>query len=256
MVSTPAPSASAILDRQLRQHTLVVSIALHLVPGALGTLFYVLIAPIAMRLGFPPLLAIYTASVAIITFELGYLLAQGKQHTGRLSLRDIVLYKAPLPVWQYAVLVPLVLAWAILASGLLAPIDTFVAHTLFAWLPDWYLFTDVPHYARFYSHSVLIITLVVGLVLNGIAGPLVEELYFRGYLLPRLARFGRWAPVINVVLFSLYHFWSPWQFVSRVLVVLPWAYIGWWKRNIVLGMISHCLLNFIGTLVLFAGIFR
>jgi hypothetical protein len=60
-------------------------------------------------------------SVVIITFELGYLLAQGQQHTGRLSLRGIVLYKAPLPVWQYAVLVPLVLAWAILASGLLAP---------------------------------------------------------------------------------------------------------------------------------------
>src|SRR6185436_18805015 len=135
MFSTPASSASALLDSELPQHTLVASIALHLVPGALGTLFYVLTAPIAMRLGFPPLLAIYTAIVVIITFELGYLLAQGKQHTGRLSLRAIVLYKAPLPVWQYAILVPLVLAWAILASGLLAPIDTVVAHTLFAWLP-------------------------------------------------------------------------------------------------------------------------
>ena len=92
MFSTPAPSASAILDSELRQHTLVASIALHLVPGALGTLFYVLTAPIAMRLGFPPLLAIYTAIVVIITFELGYLLAQGKQLTGRLSLRAIVLF--------------------------------------------------------------------------------------------------------------------------------------------------------------------
>src|SRR5215208_3379844 len=115
MVSTPAPSAPATLDRELPQHTLVASIALHLVPGALGTLFYVLTAPIAMRLGFPPLLAIYTAIVVIITFELGYLFAHGKQHTGRLSLRDIVLYKVPLPVWQYTVLVPVVLAWAILA---------------------------------------------------------------------------------------------------------------------------------------------
>jgi hypothetical protein len=92
MFSTPALPAPTTLDSQLRQHTLVASIALHLVPGALGTLFYVLTAPMAMRLGFPPLLAIYTAIVVIITFELGYVLAQGKQHTGRLSLRAIVLY--------------------------------------------------------------------------------------------------------------------------------------------------------------------
>jgi membrane protease YdiL (CAAX protease family) len=256
MVSTPAAPAPATLDSEFRQHALLPSIALHLVPGALGTLFYVLSAPFAMRLGFPPLLAIYTAIMVIVTFELGYLLAQGKQHTGRRSLRGIMLYQAPLPIKQYAVLVPLVLAWAILASSLLAPLDMFVAQTLFAWLPDWYLFTDVPNYAGLYTHSALIVTLVVGLMLNGIVGPLVEELYFRGYLLPRLARFGRWAPIINVVLFSLYHFWSPWQFVSRVLVVLSWAYLAWCKRNITVGIISHCLLNFIGTLVLFAGIFR
>jgi membrane protease YdiL (CAAX protease family) len=256
MVSKPAPPAAAILDGGLQQHTLLLSIALHLVPGVLGTVFYVLSAPMAMRLGFPPLLAIYSAIVVIIAFELGYLLAQGKQHTGRLSLPGVMLEQARLPARQYAVWVPLVVVWAILASGLLAPLDMLVAHALFAWLPDWYLFADVPHYAALYTHSALILTLVVGLVLNGIAGPLVEELYFRGYLLPRLARFGHWAPLINVVLFSLYHFWSPWQFVSRVVVVLSWAYLAWWKRNITVGIISHCLLNFIGTLVLFAGIFR
>jgi membrane protease YdiL (CAAX protease family) len=29
------------------------------------------------------------------------------------------------------------------------------------------------------------------LILDGFAGPIVEELYFRGYLLPRLSRCGR-----------------------------------------------------------------
>jgi membrane protease YdiL (CAAX protease family) len=256
MISTPASHAPAILDGGLQQHTLVSSIILHLLPGALGTVFYVLTAPMTVRLGFPPVLAIYSAIVVIIAFELGYLLAQGKHRTGRLLLPRIAPEQARLPTWQYAVWVLLVLVWAILASGLLAPLDTLVAQTLFARLPDWYLFADVPHYGALYTHAALIVTLIVGLVLNGIAGPLVEELYFRGYLLPQLARFGRWAPLINVVLFSLYHFWSPWQFVSRVAVVLSWAYIAWWKRNITVGIMSHCLLNFIGTLVLFAGIFR
>jgi AcrR family transcriptional regulator len=42
----------------------------------------------------------------------------------------------------------------------------------------------------------------------------VEELYFRGYLLPRISRFGGWAPVINCCLFALYHFWQPFNLPS------------------------------------------
>ena len=42
------------------------------------------------------------------------------------------------------------------------------------------------------------------LLINVILGPVTEELYLRGYLLPRLYRFGIWAPLINISLFSLY----------------------------------------------------
>jgi hypothetical protein len=34
-------------------------------------------------------------------------------------------------------------------------------------------------------------------------------------LLPRISRFGGWAPLINTVLFSLYHFFTPWQLLGR-----------------------------------------
>ena len=55
-------------------------------------------------------------------------------------------------------------------------------------------------------------------LLIGIIGPTVEELYFRGPLLPRIDRLGAWAPVLNSGLFALYHFWSPWQLPVRLLV--------------------------------------
>jgi hypothetical protein len=64
--------------------------------------------------------------------------------------------------------------------------------------------------------------------------------------------FGSWAPLVNVVLFSLYHFWTPWNFLSRVVLLAPMVYLVRWKRNIYIGMIAHCLLNLIGTTVLFA----
>ena len=93
---------------------------------------------------------------------------------------------------------------------------------------------------------------IVYLLLNELAGPIVEELYFRGHLLPRISRLGRWAPLLNVLLFSLYHFWTSLMFFSRVVLLVPMVHGVWWKRNIYLGMIAHCLLNLIGTLVLFA----
>ena len=68
-----------------------------------------------------------------------------------------------------------------------------------------------------YSPWVLIPAAVLLVLINGIAGPIVEEMYFRGYLLPRLERFDKWAPLINLSLFSLYHFWAPWQVFSRIL---------------------------------------
>ena len=66
-------------------------------------------------------------------------------------------------------------------------------------------------------------------------GPIVEELYFRGWLLPRLERFGRCAPVLNAALFSLYHVWAPWQVVSRFVAVLPFIGAVWLQRNVYLG---------------------
>jgi hypothetical protein len=74
-------------------------------------------------------------------------------------------------------------------------------------------------------------------------------LYFRGYLLPRIERFGKWAPLINLSLFSLYHFWTPWEFLSRIILLLPWVYVAWRKRNIYLIMTAHCAANTLGWLL-------
>lgn len=240
------------MDDGLQHHTLARILGLHLLPGVLATAVYVVVAPWLMRLGFPALLAAYVVVPGVvIPCELGYLLVQARRAHGRPSLRDVVHYREAIPAWQYAAFVPLLLVWAMVASGLLMPLDAFLAGSVFAALPDWFVFGDLPAYPTVYSRTILVATMVIGLVVNGLAGPVVEELFFRGYLLPRLARFGRWAPLLNVVLFSLYHFWTPWQLVSRIAVLVPMVYAVWWKRNIYLGMITHCTLNSIGLLLTF-----
>ncbi len=72
---------------------------------------------------------------------------------------------------------------------------------------------------------------------------LVEELYFRGYLLPRIPASQKWAPLINVVLFSLYQFFPPWQSITRILDLLPVVYVTSRKRSVYVSIFTHCLLN-------------
>ena len=230
------------------QHSIGRSVVLHLLPGALITLFFVLTAPVARGLGLPSLLAIFLAiPFVLIPFELGYLLREGRRRNGRLSLEGVVLYRQPIPSWQFALLVVGLFLWSGVAFALVGLLDAPLIVAFFRWLPDWFfLDEDLSAYAR----PVLLGTWVLGLVGNGLAAPIVEELYFRGYLLPRIARFGGWAPLINTVLFSLYHFFTPWQLLGRILALLPMVYVVWWRRNIYIGMAVHCLGNTVTMLAL------
>jgi hypothetical protein len=238
---------------EMQGHSTLQSIVLHLLPGAIATAVYVLMVPFAAALGYPSITVLYLPMIlTVIVVELGYLLVQGRKRNGSLSLNGIVNFREPVPWWQYVIFPILVVVWGVIVTGLVSPVDNLVLTGLFAWLPDWYTLQNLFEIPQAYSRGILLFTAVSAVILNGVIGPVVEELYFRGHLLPRMSGLGRWAPLVNVVLFSLYHFWTPWNFLSRVLLLAPMVYLVWWKRNIYIGIIAHCLLNLIGTTVLFA----
>jgi CAAX protease family protein len=222
------------------QHSLARTLVLHLLPGVLMVAFYVLAAPLVRGLGFPSLMAIYLAILfVLIPFELGYLFYRARRNGS--SLGSVVLYREPVPRTQFVALVLGLFLWSSIFYVLVyPPLDAFFVESVFSWLPD--SFFLVEDFAR-YSTAALVITWVLGFVVNGIAGPVVEEVYFRGYLLPRISRFGAWAPLINTVLFSVYHFFTPWQNVGRILGLLPLVYAAWWKRSIYVSMGAHVLGN-------------
>jgi membrane protease YdiL (CAAX protease family) len=74
------------------------------------------------------------------------------------------------------------------------PVDNLLAQTLLGWAPTWYLRPIDVDLVGSYSRPAWVVTLVGYLVLNGLIGPVVEELYFGGWLLPRMTGLGRWAP--------------------------------------------------------------
>jgi len=221
---------------------------LHLVPGALAALVFVILADPVQAAGYPPLAALLIAIVLVIVpFELGVVLYAGRGENGLLSA---IPYRDRMSARDWLLLVPALLIVGIVGFGVLGLLEPPIRDSLFGWLPEWFVNPLPIDDIAGYSSTAWTITLSAYLLLNVLIGPFVEELYFRGYLLPRMGQFGRWAPLVNVVLFSLYHFWSPWQFLSRVAGVAPLAYGVWWKRNVYLGAAVHILLNGIGTVTL------
>jgi membrane protease YdiL (CAAX protease family) len=227
------------------QLTLPRLLALFLVPGAFMTVAYAVIAPFIETAGFPPIAALLLAIlIVLVPFELGVVLRAGRGNP--LRIRSVVPYRRPLPIRDWLWLVPVLIVTAFVGFGLSMAIEPTVIDGLFGWLPDWFVRPIDPDRVGDYSREAWLVTLAAYLVLNGFVGPIVEELYFRGYLLPRMAWMGRWAPLVNVSLFSLYHFWSPWQLLGRILGFGPTVYAVRWKENVYLGMVVHCSLNTLG----------
>jgi membrane protease YdiL (CAAX protease family) len=131
-----------------------------------------------------------------------------------------------------------------LASGLLIVslsfVSNFLRQSLFGWWPSMYdLGVDLSPYSR----STLITSFIVNFLVISLAAPITEEIYFRGYLLPRLSRFGLWAVPMHSILFALFHVWSPWMAVARAVGLMPLVFVAQKKQNIYIGMIAHILVN-------------
>jgi uncharacterized protein len=228
------------------QHRLATSVLLHLLPGIALTLFIVLAAPTVESLGFPAVFALFAGiGLVIVPLELGYLLAHAKRTTGTFSLRETVGYREKLPRRTFLRRATALAAWFLLWLAIsTAFVDRWLADTLFSWMPDALLqFSRVSEAGEPLATATLVVVVAVAFVLNGVVGPVVEELYFRGHLLPRIERFGRGAPVMNTVLFLLYHLWTPWQVPLRVVGLLPTVWMTWRTRSLRLSIAVHVTVN-------------
>lgn len=85
------------------------------------------------------------------------------------------------------------------------------------------------------------------LVLVSLLAPIVEELFFRGLLLPRMRKaFGRFDWVVNGTMFGLYHLHQPWGMPASVLDgVLAQALPTKRYRSTWMGLITHTLPSFV-----------
>ncbi len=246
------------------QHSIRYSIWLHLFPGILvligiftfsQSMFY---NALGINPALGPVFGFIMAILLILCpIEFGWLLFEGKKHNGKWTLKGVINYTEKSPNWQYFVVVPLLIGYTLLMFVIIAPsIQPIIVDTFFAWWPEEYNFQNVfQDPAPLSGYRAAKMLAVLFLIVNGILAPLVEELYFRGYLLPRLEHTRNWAPLINAVLFSIYHFFSPWENPVRILGLLPIVYWVWWKKDIKFSIFQHTISNSIGGIILMMVVF-
>ena len=223
-------------------------IGLHLLPGLIIVSFYAAIAWFLRPLELPSLLPLALAiPISLIPVELGILLYQGKRLHGRYTLRGVLPYTEALSWKSYAFWIPVTFLASLALFIVVGLTDGFMYETFFSWWPAWMN----PDYGSLLGANPTALwgTLIMLMLMGNWLGPAVEELYFRGYLLPHMEHLGRWAAVLNSVLFACYHFWSPWYIISRSAGMMPIAFVTRYKRNAYIPLVVHCTLNTVGTLL-------
>jgi uncharacterized protein len=117
-------------------------------------------------------------------------------------------------------------------------VDEPLRAALFGWMPslDWGL-------GGSYSRGVLLVTFALAAPFVVLLESTVEEIYFRGFLLPRMGYAGRWAVSLRSLLFALYHVWMPRRIFSLAVGILPLVFGVRRTRNIYVGIIPHMLFN-------------
>ncbi len=200
---------------------------------------------IQFRATIPPFFSLMVIILVIlIPSELGIILSFSKKENGKRNLRSAFIEQENLSAKEIIGISMILVVFAAMIFTFISPIETnFMFTTIFRNVPEYFKLADFFNNYENYSKEIVLTSLVIYAIGNGILGPIVEELYFRGLIMPRINRFGKWTPIIITLLFSAYHLFSPWENITRIIACFPFVYCVYKKKNIFIGMVVHCTLN-------------
>jgi membrane protease YdiL (CAAX protease family) len=240
-----------IMNQQLAYEKLSIPkiLIMSFVSAGVITLLYITAMRSHLFDGVLPNIAVFSifGISGLLFTQFGFMLHYAKKAHGSYSIKNILGLRTKLRLREYLIWVPILVFGMAAILMITNPIGAFIQDRLFAWIPDWFLFeTDLSGY----SSAAVSVTFILILLCTSLIGPITEELFFRGFLLPRMAWLGRWSVLVNAVVFAAYHFWSPWQIIPRILMLLLLVHVVKKKDSLMLGILAHCILNILGDVII------
>ncbi|MDE7218907.1 MAG: CPBP family intramembrane metalloprotease [Oscillospiraceae bacterium] len=195
----------------------------------------------------------------LVPIELAVILRASKREYGKYSLQSAFIGQEKGSIWEVLIIAFVFFGIAGLLSAFIAPIEDQVLaelrNNVLNSLPRGFDWTNY-EYLRTFSKPMLMITCAYYGIFNVLIAPITEELFFRGYLTSHYAKQTSFTPIIISILFSLYHFWLPFNNIFRILAFTPVAYAAYKKRNLYISVCFHCLCNLYSVLSFILEVFR
>lgn len=215
------------------------------IPSLIGMLLYVFLGK--MQNNIPSLLLFcICAGIIVIPFEL-YIIHKNKSNLWN---------KSRLKWWQLIIIVGILFGIAGLGAMIITPLE----HNLFSNVIDkingvmpTYFSWDPGNLVN-YSNIMIIITCVSYFLLNVIIYPVIEEFFFRGVLTNKLKKYGYLAPIFVTIVFSIYHFWLPFDNLFRIAVFMLPSILAYKYNDIRISIGFHCTCNLYSTISFILGI--
>lgn len=185
-------------------------------------------------------------TVILVPIELGIILFASKKEYGSYSLKSAFTGQGKVSVWKTLLIALFFCSLAGLWSAFVAPLENKLLEplrqALLSHLPVGFDWQNID-YIKTFPESVILITCIYYGLFNVIIGPVTEELFFRGYLTSHFRIQNAFTPILITILFSLYHFWIPFNNIFRILAFAPVAYVAYKTKNIYISICFHCMCN-------------
>lgn len=185
-------------------------------------------------------------TIILVPIELGIILFASKKEYGTYSLKSAFVGQERVAVWKIIIIAFVFFGIAGLLSVWIAPIENKIfaemRSAVLNCLPIGFDWTNY-EYLQSFSKPILVLLCVYYGFFNVLLGPITEEMFFRGYLTSHYEKQNAFTPILITILFSLYHFWLPFNNVFRILAFAPVAYVSYKKKNLLISVFFHCLCN-------------
>ena len=250
---------------KLKQLNVLQVLLAFFLPSGFAFFGFRFILPWTVENGFPKVLMWgIIASIMLLLFVIiGIVLIKNEAKTNNISIRDRLLIKK-LSVKQWLICLGIMIVGIILSSTV-SPLVEYFKELPGLSIPDYMPFwlnpsidpmnTDInilsPNFTLKGNYLVVVI-MSLCLLLNILA----EEIYFRGWLLPKMQNFGKWSWVLNGFLFALYHTFQLWLFPMIFVLSLATTLTVYLSKSILPAFVTHIVANFLlGILGIIALVF-
>lgn len=229
-----------------------------LVPSAIFTALYIALGMVWQSI---PAVALFfiLSSLTLFVFELALVLSANKREYGQVGLQ-IVFSKCKRMNWWKIFLYGFAL---FCIAGLMSVTVGALEDAIF-FQASKHFYTILPGYFNWsnfelmkqYPKSIVVFTAIFYFLMNVLICPMIEEIYFRGYLTEKMRGYGIAAPILVSVAFSFYHWWLPFNNIFRICVFAIAFTVAYKKENIYISIVFHCLCNLFSSIGFITALLR